>query len=299
VTLVREGPGRRVIGHGLNMYMARGGAPIQSARVGWFDVHAHLTHPKLSPHLEAIVARAREAGVTSILSNGLNPADNQAVKEAAQAYDLIRPCFGFYPVDAVLPEMDAMGVDYPRDAPTVPADQAIAWVREHVEEAFAVGEIGLDGYWVPEALWARQEEVFRELVQIALDADKPIIIHTRKRERHAFEVLKEMGAERVVWHCFGGKVKLARQIAAHGHWLSIPANARRNQGFTRMLETLPRERILLETDCPYLGPDRERDNEPANVAGTATYTSELWGLPLDELQRQLEDNYEAIFRTRP
>lgn len=279
--------------------MARRSPPIQSARVGWFDVHAHLTHPKLAPQLEAIVARAREAGVTSILSNGLNPSDNQAVREAAEAHDVIRPCFGFYPVDAVLPEMDAMGIDYPRDTPPVTAEEAVAWVRDHVDEAFAVGEIGLDGYWVPEPLWARQEVVFRELVQIALDADKPVIIHTRKREQRAFEVLKEMGAERVVWHCFGGKVKLARRIAEHGHWLSIPANARRNQGFTRMLETLPRNKLLLETDCPYLGPDREKDNEPANVARTASYAAELWELGLDDLQLQLADNYEAVFRARP
>ncbi|MEM9694635.1 MAG: TatD family hydrolase [Myxococcota bacterium] len=268
--------------------------------MGWFDVHAHLTHPRLLPELDAIAGRAREANVTTILSNGLNPSDNQAVKEASRRHpDLIRPCFGFYPVDAVLPEMDEMGVEYPRDVPPVPAEEAVAWVADHVDEAFAVGEIGLDGYWVPEPLWARQEQIFRQLVEIAMAADRPIIIHTRKRERRAFEVLQEMGAERVVWHCFGGKVKLARRIAQHGHWLSIPANAKRHEAFTRMLETLPKEKILLETDCPYLGPERDVANEPANVAGTARYAAELWGWELERVGERVESNFTDLFGVAP
>lgn len=267
--------------------------------MGWFDVHAHLTHPRLIDDVDAVIARAEAAGVTSILSNGLHPADNEAVRQLARRHPIVRPCFGFYPVDAVLAEMDALGVDYPRDCEPVPAEEAIAWVREHVDEAFAVGEIGLDGYWVPEALWARQEEVFRALVAIALEADKPIIIHTRKRERRAFEILVEMGAQRVVWHCFGSRVKLARRIAEHGHWLSIPANARRNDSFRRMLETLPRERLLLETDCPYLGPDKGVDNEPANVARTGAFAAELWDCSEAAAQAQLEASFEAVFGAAP
>jgi TatD DNase family protein len=152
---------------------------------------------------------------------------------------------------------------------------------------------------VPEELWPRQEEVFRALVAIALDADRPMIVHTRKRERRAFEILREMGATRVDWHCFGGKVALARQIAEHGHWLSIPANARRSESFTRMLETLPRDRILLETDCPYLGPDKARPNEPATVRGTAEYAAELWGCPVAEVEARLAESFERLFRFPP
>ena len=267
--------------------------------MGWFDVHAHVTHPKLAPRQDEILANAEAAGVTTILANGLNPQDNEAVARVAAAHPIVKPCFGFYPVDTVLQDMEAMGVDYPRDVPPVSAEEGVAWVRDHVEDAFAVGEIGLDGYWVPEALWEKQEDVFRRLVAIAMEADKAIIIHTRKRERRAFEVLKEMGATRVDWHCFGSRVKLARQIADHGHWLSIPANVRRNEAFTRMLETLPRDKILLETDCPYLGPDREADNEPANVAGTAEFAAELWEEPLEAVKARLEENFAALFGVAP
>jgi TatD DNase family protein len=267
--------------------------------MGLFDVHAHLTHPRLAHDEAAICARARAAGVTTIISNGLNPEDNEATRALARREPMVKPAYGLYPVDAVLNEMHAMGVDYPRDGAPFTAEEGVAWVRDHVDEAIAVGEIGLDGHWVPEALWARQEEVFRALVEVALAADKPIIVHTRRREQRCLEILKELGATRVDWHCFGGKVKLARAIAEAGHHLSIPANARRSETFTRMLETLPRDRVLLETDCPYLGPDKEKPNEPANVRGTAEYAAELWKEPLAAVEARMAENFERLFRVAP
>lgn len=267
--------------------------------MGLFDVHAHLTHPQLLDDLDAVLSRARAAGVTTIVSNGLNPRDNAAVLALSQARPMVKPALGFYPVDAVLSEMQSLGLDYPRDAEIVTASTAIDWLRDHLDAAFAVGEIGLDGHWVPESLWARQEQVFRELVALAMQADKPIIVHTRKRERRVFEILVEMGAQRVNWHCFGGKLNLARAIAAHGHWLSIPANARRAQGFERMLQVLPRHRLLLETDCPYLAPQPGERCEPAHVADTAAFASELWGCSSAEVERQLAQNFCDLFGVQP
>lgn len=267
--------------------------------VGLYDVHAHLTHPRLTERQGEVLDNARRAGVTTVISNGLNPQDNEAVRALAARDPLVRPAFGLYPVDAVQAEMEATGADYPRDSPTYSREEAVAWVRDHLDEAFAIGEIGLDGYWVPEALWEKQEEAFRALVALAMEADKPMIIHTRKRERRTFEILHEMGARRVDWHCFGSRVKLARRIAEHGHYLSIPANARRHEAFTRMLQTLPRERLLLETDCPYLGPEPGADNEPANVRDTCEYAAELWGCSVPQAQSQLAENFEALFGVAP
>jgi len=267
--------------------------------MGLADVHAHLTHRKLLPDVDAVLARARDAGLTTIVSNGLNPRDNEAVRALAARHPMVKPAYGFYPVDTVLAEMVAQGVEYPRDEEPVTVEDGIAWVRAHAAEALAVGEIGLDGYWVPEALWPKQEEAFRALVRVALDAGKPVIVHTRKRERRALEVLDEMGAARVCWHCFGGKLNLARRIAERGHWFSIPANARRSETFTRMLQTLPRERLLLETDCPYLSPNREERNEPATVAGTAAYAAELWGVSVEEVERVTAESFARLFGVAP
>lgn len=268
--------------------------------MGLADVHAHVTHPRLAADRGGVLARAEAAGVTSIVANGLNPADNAAVLALARAHAAVKPAVGFYPVDAVLVGMQALGIEYYRDDEPVTAEAGIASVAAHVGDAIAVGEVGLDGHWVPESLWAEQERVFRALVAIALEADKPLIVHTRRRERRAFEILTEMGARRVCWHCFGGKVKLARQIAdAPGQHFSIPANARRSESFTRMLETLPRDRLLLETDCPYLGPDRDRPNEPANVAGTSAYAAELWKVGADEVERRMGETFGRLFGVDP
>jgi len=267
--------------------------------MGLFDVHAHLTHPDLSQDIEGVLSRARAAGVTSIVSNGLNPADNAAVLALAQRFPMVKPAFGLYPVDAVLAQMNAAGESYPGQREVWPTSEAIGWVRDHVEQAFAVGEIGLDGHWVKEPFWPAQDEAFRALVRIALEADKPIIIHTRKRERRTLELLDELGARRVDWHCFTGRLSLAREITRRGHYLSIPANVRRSESFTRMLEALPRERLLLETDCPYLGPEKDVLNEPANVKHTAAFAAELWKTSQEAAVEQLAHNFEALFGTPP
>ena len=269
--------------------------------MGLFDVHAHITHPRLLPRLEEVVANAEAAGLTTIISNGLNPADNEAVKAAAQRFDCVRAAYGFYPVDTVLPDMIAAGIDYPRDpGPLAGAEEGVAWVAEHAAEAFAIGEIGLDGYWVPQSFWEKQEEVFRQLVQIAIDHHKVIIVHSRKREVRVFEILEEMKPPTVLWHCFGSKVKLAKRIAqSERHFFSIPANARRAENFSRMLEKLPRERLLLETDCPYLGPERDADNEPCNVSTTVDLAAELWGQDRPSCLARFEGNFEDCFGVPP
>ncbi len=268
--------------------------------MGLFDVHAHLTDERLAAREAEVLANARAAGVTTIVANGLHPADNEAVKALAQRDALVKPAFGLYPVDAVLPEMRALGVEYERaDLEPVTAEEGIAWLEANVAEAVAVGEIGLDHHWVPESLWERQEQVFRKLVRLAIDTDKPMIVHSRKAEKRMAEVLAEEGATRVNWHCFGGKVKLGLRVGQSGHWLSIPANVAKSESFRLLLSRLPRDKVLLETDCPYLSPDREKLNEPANVRGTMSYAADAWGVPEERVVAQLEDNFEALFGFRP
>lgn len=266
--------------------------------MGLHDIHAHLTDPRLAADEAGVLERARAAGVTTIVSNGLHPADNQAVWELSQRTDLVKPAFGLYPVQAVLPEMRELNVDYPSDV-EIDVEQAIAWVEAHVEDCVAVGEIGLDHYWVPEPLWDLQEQRFRRLVQLAMDADKPIIVHSRKAERRTFEVLKELGIQRVDWHCYSSKVNLGKQIAEHGHWLSIPANVQRAENFTRLLQTARRDRLLLETDCPYLGPDRDALNEPGNVRITVEFAATTWDCSVAAAEAQFAENFEALMGFAP
>ena len=266
-----------------------------------FDVHAHLTDPRLAADEDAILARAAAAGVGTIISNGLNPDDNAAVAALAARRPMVKPAFGLYPVDAVLPELLASGGSYPRDAEGPPPDFATCYadLEARIGSAFAMGEVGLDHHWVPEALWELQEQRFRALIRLARAADKPLIVHTRKAEARALEVLLDEGATRVVWHCFSAKVKLGLRIAQAGHWLSIPAHANKAENFRQLLAQLPREKVLLETDCPYLSPDRSALNEPANVQQTAALASSLWGVSPQAVDQQLSANFEALFGSLP
>jgi TatD DNase family protein len=267
--------------------------------MGLFDVHAHLTHPDLIGDIDAVLLRAEAAGLSSIISNGLNPADNAAVLALSQRFPMVKPAFGLYPVDAVLSDMLAAGESYPGQREAWPTSVGIAWVRDHLDQAFAVGEIGLDGHWVKEQFWPAQDEAFRQLVRLAEEANKAVIIHTRKRERRTLELLDELGARRVNWHCFTGRLSLAREIASRGHYLSIPANVRRSQSFTRMLETLPRDQLLLETDSPYLGPEKDSQNEPANVKHTLAFAAECWKTSEQAASEQLAHNFETLFGVAP
>jgi TatD DNase family protein len=266
--------------------------------MGLFDVHAHLTSPSFDD-VDDVVVRAKGAGLSTIISNGLNIVDNERVIALSQKHSIVRPAIGFYPVDAVLPEMLEMGIDYPREVEMHSAEETVNWIRAHVSEAVAVGEIGLDHYWVPEALWEKQETIFRELVTVAMEADLPIIIHTRKAEARTLEILLEMKAPRVNWHCFSSRLKLAHRIAEAGHFLSIPANARRSETFTGMLRSLPRTQLLLETDCPYLPPEPGTRNEPATIAGTLRYAAEIWSTAEEAALSLLEANFERLFRFAP
>lgn len=268
--------------------------------MGLFDVHAHLTSARFDADRDEVIRRAAAAGVTTIISNGLNVTDNEKVLALAAKQPVVRAAFGLYPVDAVLPEMLELGVDYPRDdvAQHSP-EETLDWIRQHAGSAVAIGEIGLDHYWVPEALWQRQEQIFRQFVALAIELDLPIIIHTRKAERRTFEILLEMKAPRVNWHCYSSRLTLGRQIAEAGHYLSIPANARKNETFSGLLRGARREQLLLETDCPYLAPEAGVRNEPANVQTTLSYAAELWQLPQAEAQRTFERNFERLFGFAP
>lgn len=268
--------------------------------MGLFDVHAHLTSPKFEGDVDDVVERARAAGVTTIISNGLHVEDNQRVLDLAERHPLVRPSLGLYPVDAVLPEMLALGVDYPReDSSSSTPEETLEWIERHASRAVAIGEIGLDHHWVPEALWTRQEEVFRAFVALAMKLDLPIIIHTRKAEARTLEILLEMRAPRVNWHCFSSRLKLAHRIAEAGHFLSVPANARRSETFTALLRDVKPTQLLLETDCPYLSPEPGTRNEPANVSGTLVYAAEIWKLPPPEALARFEENFERLFRFAP
>ncbi len=261
----------------------------------YVDVHTHLTHEKFAGDVPAVIARAVAAGLGAIIVNGLEPQSNREILRLAAANPVVKPALGIYPVDAV---NDQLPPDFPLSVARFDVDAEIAFIRARAlaGELIAIGECGLDGHWLAPATFPRQEQVFEALIGVALEADLPLIIHTRKLEERCIELLKAHGVKRVDFHCFGGKVKAAQACAEReGWWFSIPANARVNEAFRKMLAVLPLEKILTETDAPYLGPVKGERNEPANVVGTVALLAELRGMTASAAAALVYGNYRALF----
>ena len=261
----------------------------------YVDVHTHLTHEKFADDRDAVIARAIAAGLGAIVVNGLEPRSNRAILAMAAQYPVVKPALGIYPIDAV---NDHLPADFPFLVERFDVKAEIAFIREMAEAGrlAAVGECGLDGHWLGETTFAAQEAVFESLIQVAIDCDLPVIIHTRKLEERAIAILRTMRPKKVDFHCFGGKTRLAKECAENDRWwFSIPANGRVSDAFKKMLTILPLDRILTETDAPYLPPVKGDRNEPRNVVGTVKLLAELRGLDEVFAKAQVHQNYVELF----
>lgn len=258
------------------------------------DVHTHLTHEQFKNDWQMVIQNAVTAGLSAIVVNGLEPKSNRQILKLSQQFHQIWPALGIYPTEAInriIPEQDLHGARFD-------VDEEIDFIDQMAREkkCLAIGECGLDGYMVGEDTFAEQERVFVKLIEVAVNHDLPLIIHTRKREKRAMEILKYHDVQKVDFHCYGGKVKWAlKEATEQGWYFSIPANARRNESFIKMLKDLPLERILTETDAPYLGPVRGERNEPKNVVGTVAFLAELRQISELEARKAIWKNFCSLF----
>jgi TatD DNase family protein len=260
------------------------------------DVHAHLIHPAFAGDEDAAAARALAAGVTTVIVNGLEPTSNRAILELCARHTHLRPALGIYPVDAVAQRIDRAAWPHPFAPPTAfDVDAEIDFIASRAGELIAIGECGLDAYWVTEHM-DEQERVLRRLATVAVEKDLPLILHTRKAEQRTFEILLEMGVRRADFHCFGGKLKLAQQIAEAGYHLSIPPVVARAESFQRMVQKLPLTSLLTETDCPYMAAEANVRNEPAFVPGAVAVMAQLRGMTPEAMREAIAANFEALFR---
>lgn len=258
----------------------------------YVDVHSHLTHKDFASDLEAVIQRAEDAGLSAIVVNGLEPESNRRILELAKKHPIIKPSLGIYPLDAI----NHLPLPFPTKHFDV--DQEIAFIEAQAAAGtiVAVGECGLDGHWVGPETFAAQERVFVRLIEIAKRYDLPLIIHTRKLEERSMEILAEHAVKKVDFHCYGGKTKAAVEAAEkHGWYFSIPANCNRDGAFQKLLKTLPADRILTETDCPYLPPEKGTRNEPKNVTGTVRLLADYRGWTEDQAKEKVYENYLRLF----
>jgi TatD DNase family protein len=246
------------------------------------DTHAHLQFDELSGQVPAVLHRAHEAGVEKIITVGVDTDDSRQAVVLAATYEQVWATVGIHPHEA---GEAANAADYLRD---------LAARRKVV----AIGECGFD-FYRSRSSHEEQEAVVRTQIELALELNLPLIFHVREAFEHFFTVLRDYQPLRGVVHSFTGGPAELEQVLAAG--LQVALNGimtfTRDEAQLEAARVVPLERLLLETDCPYLSPapHRGKTNEPARVAEIAAFLAELRGEPLEMLGTQTSANAEALF----
>ncbi len=259
------------------------------------DSHAHLDDPSLLPEVADVLERAAASGVSLIVHMFLlherYAASRDALVAAAEACSRpLRLCFarGLHPEDILHADEEEW--------------ERLAYAVEHDPMVRAVGEIGLDYHYEEGyAPHAMQEPWFRRQLRLARKLGKPVVIHSRDAWERTFAVLEEEGMRGwpLLWHCFGGDAGQAERIVGNGWHVAVggAATYKANEGLREAVRAIPLDRLLLETDCPYLAPMpwRGRRNEPAFTAFTAACLAGVLGMDAAELWTATGRNARRFF----
>ncbi|KIL52500.1 TatD family hydrolase [Jeotgalibacillus soli] len=251
-----------------------------------FDTHLHLNAEQFEDDLPEVITRARENGVEWMVVVGFDRPTIKKAMELIDEYDFIYAAVGWHPVDAV--DM---------------TDEDLAWIEELADhpKVVAIGEMGLDYYWdkSPKEV---QKEVFRKQIKLAIKVNLPIIIHNRDATQDVIDILKEEDAVQVggIMHCFGGSVETARECLDLNFMISLggPVTFKNAKKPKEVAVEIPLDRLLIETDAPYLAPHpyRGKRNEPAYVKLVAEQIAELRGITFEEVGNQTTQNAKKIFK---
>ncbi|HSM91833.1 MAG TPA: TatD family hydrolase [Anaeromyxobacteraceae bacterium] len=253
------------------------------------DSHAHLDFEDFEKDLDGVVARAREAGLERIVCVGLwrRPGDfGNALALAARDPSFFSATAGIHPHEAV-------------EVPPADWEELARLARD--PRVVAIGEMGLDFHYdhSPRPV---QEEAFRRSLRLAREVAKPIVLHVREADETCLRCLREEGipAEGGVVHCFTGDAAAARAYLDLGLHLSVSGivTFRTAEPIREAVRITPRDRLLVETDSPFLAPIpfRGKRNEPAYVAYVAARVAEIWGATPEEVGRTTTENVRRLFR---
>ncbi|MDD5543398.1 MAG: YchF/TatD family DNA exonuclease [Acidobacteriia bacterium] len=255
----------------------------------FIDSHAHLEGPQYPGDFQGILQRAQEAGVERLLAIGIG-SDAGALSGAvriAELYDWVYAGVGIHPHEAHLANEQVYG--------------EIRRIARH-PKVIAIGEIGLD-YYYDHSPRDVQRRVFTRQLGIARDLGLPVVIHTRDAEEDTLDILlKEWRTSKLggILHCFTGSLRMAQAVAEMGFMISFSGilTFKKSEALREVARALPNERLLIETDAPYLAPEpyRGKVNEPAYVAETARVLAEVKGLTLEDIARITRFNFNRFFK---
>lgn len=249
------------------------------------DTHSHLYQPAFNEDSEAVIQRAKSAGVTRVYLPAIDSESHQRLVDLAAAYpDYCVPMMGLHPC--------SVEDDYEKE---------LAIVEDWLDQLSfaAIGEIGLDFYHSSEYK-AQQFDAFERQISMALERDLPIVIHSRSSMDECIKVIAEKGKGRVrgIFHCFGGDERQARKVIELGFLLGIGGVVTyKNAGLARIVQDIPLEHLVLETDAPYLTPvpHRGKRNESSYLIHVAEKIAECKGISLDEVAAITTMNAKKIF----
>lgn len=249
-----------------------------------FDSHAHYDSSKFNEDREELLSSMQENGIGTIVNCGASLKSVTAVVELAEKYPFIYAAVGLHP--------DEVG-----DL----NEERFAFLREQCkkEKVVAVGEIGLDYYWDNESHETQKEWFVRQL-KLARELDLPVIIHSRDAAEDTLKIMKEYGKGlRGVIHCFSYSKELAEEYVKMGFYIGIGGVVTFKNGkkLKEIAAAIPLDRILLETDCPYLAPEphRGKRNSSLYIPYIAEEIANLKGITYDEVVAQTEENAVRLF----
>ncbi|MDK2931840.1 MAG: TatD DNase family protein [Bacillota bacterium] len=250
------------------------------------DTHAHLDHERFRDDLDDVIARAKAAGVWPVIEVGSDLATSRAALGLVRRYRGLLAAVGIHPHEA-------------KTASNAALEELRAMARE--PGVAAIGEIGLD-YHYDFSPRDQQRRAFAAQIAIAKDVGLPIVVHDREAHADTLAILKSEGAAAVggVIHCFSGDWKLARSVLDMGFYISVGGTLTfpNATSLRDLVARLPLDRLLLETDCPYLTPvpHRGKRNEPAFVVLVAEELARLKRLDVHEVAAATTRNARVLFR---
>ncbi len=257
------------------------------------DVHAHLDHKLFNGKLDKVISNAKKNDVKAIITNGVNPETNRIALKLAERYDIVKAALGIYPIDAL--NIETRKGHYPlKKENKIDVDKEIEFIKKNKDKILAIGEVGLDYYWDKKHK-KEQKDVFEKFIQLAEKLKKPIIVHSRKAEADAIDLLNSSKLKKVIMHCFSGNFKLVKQIQNNNWSFSIPTNIVRSKHFQKIVSETYISQLLTETDAPYLSPFKDKVNEPSYIIGTINKIAELKEMDKEEVANNIFMNYQKVF----
>ncbi|HEX6858971.1 MAG TPA: TatD family hydrolase [Caulobacteraceae bacterium] len=250
------------------------------------DSHVNLHHPDYAEDREAVIARAREAGVKLMVTICDKVSNFEDVHAVAMAHDDIWATVGTHP-------------HYSQENPQLDADELVRLAER--PKVVGIGECGLDFHydWSPREV---QAAVFRQHVEAARRTGLPLVVHTREADEVMGAILEEehaRGPFKLLMHCYTSGAELARKAAAMGAFFSVSgiATFKAAEEVRAVIAEMPADRIMLETDCPYLAPVpmRGRRNEPAFLPHILEKLAQIRGWSAEEAEQRTEDAFFACF----